>query len=75
MNRKKRRKQEAQLRKDGNSEIAEKVALVEHLPEECTACETDYDKDNKDMAMTWNVVVREQDGENPVRLYCPTCWN
>jgi len=24
------------------------------------------------MAMTWSVVVREQ--ENKVNLYCPTCW-
>jgi NADH:ubiquinone oxidoreductase subunit B-like Fe-S oxidoreductase len=26
------------------------------------------------MATTWNVVVRKEDEENPVRLYCPTCW-
>ena len=25
------------------------------------------------MAMTWSVVVREQ--ENKVNLYCPTCWD
>ena len=34
-----------------------------------------YDKKNKEMATTWNVVVRKEDEENPVRLYCPHCWN
>jgi bacterioferritin-associated ferredoxin len=75
MNRKQRRTQEAQLRKDGNEELATKVALFGALPEECTACEAVYDKNDKEMATTWNVVVREQEKDNPVRLYCPACWN
>jgi hypothetical protein len=75
MNRKQRRAHEAQMRKDGNEELATKVALFGELPEECTACETAYDKTNKEMAMTWHVVVREQETDNPVRLYCPTCWD
>ena len=75
MNRKQRRAQEAQLRKDGNDELATKVAMFGKLPEECTACTAAYDKNDKEMATTWNVVVREQEKDNPVRLYCPTCWN
>ena len=75
MNRKQRRAQETLLRKDGNEELATKVALFGKLPEECTACEAAYDKNDKEMATTWNVVVREQEEDNPVRLYCPTCWN
>tara|TARA_Y100000296_G_scaffold79720_1_gene104118 strand:- start:364 stop:648 length:285 start_codon:yes stop_codon:yes gene_type:complete len=74
MNRKQRRARDAQIRKDGNEELATKVALFGQLPEECTACEAAYDKNNKEMATTWNVVVREQEKDNPVRLYCPTCW-
>jgi len=75
MNRKQRRAQEALLRKDNNEELATKVALLGKLPEECTACEAVYDKNDKEMATTWNVVVREQEKDNPVRLYCPACWN
>ena len=75
MNRKQRRAQEAVERKDGNKQIAEKVAMFGKLPDECTACNTAYDKKDKEMAKTWNVVVREQEEDNPVRLYCPTCWN
>ena len=73
MNRKQRRPRDAQIRKDGNEELATKVALFGQLPEECTACEAAYDKNNKEMATTWNVVVREK--ENKVNLYCPPCWN
>ena len=75
MNRKQRRAQETLLRKDGNEELATKVALFGKLPEECTACTAAYDKNDKEMATTWNVVVREEDTDNPVRLYCPPCWN
>ena len=31
------------------------------------------DKKDKQMAMTWSVVVREQEGK--VNLYCPECWD
>ena len=75
MNRKQRRARDAQIRKDGNEELASKVAMFGKLPEQCTACEADYDKNDKEMATTWNVVVRKEDEENPVRLYCPTCWD
>jgi len=75
MNRKQRRAQETLLRKDDNEELSAKVAMFGKLPEECTACETVYDKNDKEMATTWNVVVREEDKDNPVRLYCPSCWS
>ena len=35
-------------------------------------CEKDFDKTNRDMLKSWNVVVREQ--QQAVRLYCPDCW-
>ena len=76
MNRKQRRAREAQIRKDGNEDLAAQVAMFGKLPEECTACEiAPYDKKDKKMVTTWNVVVRKEDEENPVRLYCPHCWN
>ena len=78
MNRKQRRAREAQIRKDSNDsndELSAQVAMFGKLPEKCTACEKAFDKKDKQMATTWNVVVRKDDEENPVRLYCPTCWN
>jgi hypothetical protein len=75
MNRKQRRARESQIRKDGDDELAQQVAMFGKLPEECTACETHFDKKDKVTATTWQVVVRKEDEENPVRLYCPDCWN
>mgnify|MGYP003149219223 FL=1 len=75
MNRKQRRAKDTQIKKGGNEELAAQVAMFGKLPEECTACESPYDKTDKEMATTWNVVVRKEDDDNPVRLYCPDCWN
>ena len=78
MNRKQRRAREAQIRKDSNDsndELSAQVAMFGKLPEKCTACEKAFDKKDKQMATTRNDVVRKDDEENPVRLYCPTCWN
>ena len=33
--------------------------------------EKPFDKKDREMAMTWTVVVRDDDD---VRLYCPDCW-
>jgi hypothetical protein len=73
MNRKQRRSAEKQMKKDGTEEVAEKVALFGKLEDECLVCEEPFDKKNKEMVMSWNVVVREKEGK--VNLYCPECWN
>ena len=72
MNRKQRRAAEKQMKKDGTEEVAEKVALFGKLEDECLVCAKPFDKKNKEMVMSWNVVVREKEGK--VNLYCPTCW-
>ena len=71
MNRKQRRAKDAKIKKDGNEELAAQVAMFGKLPEECTACTSPYDKTDKEMATTWNIVIRDK---NTVRLYCPQCW-
>ena len=53
--------------------MQEKLGLFEKIPDNCSACEKAYDKKDKEMVMTWNVVVREK--EEIVRLYCPECWS
>ena len=67
--RKLRRKKKKQAEKD----MEEKLGLFDKLPDSCLACEKPYDKKDKEMVMTWNVVVREEEGI--VRLYCPECWS
>ena len=70
MNRAQRRKLGIKAKKPG---LDKKIGLFDKLPKQCTNCDKPYDKKDKKMAMTWNVVVREQ--ENKVNLYCPVCWD
>ena len=69
MNRAQRRKLGIKKKPD----LDKKIGLFDKLPKQCTNCDKPYDKKNKEMAMTWSVVVREQ--ENKVNLYCPVCWD
>ena len=66
--RKKKRKQ-----KEAEEELQQKVGMFEKLPDACDACKKTFDKKDKSMVQSWNVVVREAEGI--VRLYCPECWN
>ena len=75
MNRKQRRahKKKKENMSPEEQNLSEKISLFNQLEEECLACTTPFDKRNKAMVQTWNVVVRE-DQTPPVRLYCPDCW-
>jgi len=72
MNRRQRREAAKQAKKDGNPELSEKISLFGKLGDNCLTCEKPFDKKDKEMVMSWSVVVREQEGV--VRLYCPDCW-
>lgn len=56
--------------KEAKKDLQEKIGLFNKLGEECLVCQKDFDKKNKEMVMTWSVVVKE----DTVRLYCPQCW-
>ena len=72
LERKLHREKTKKAKKQAEKEMAVKIALFDKLPDECLTCEEPFDKKNKEMATTWNVVVREE--EETVRLYCPICW-
>ena len=59
--------------KKAEKAMAKRLMMFDMLDDECAACLTPFDKQSKEHAMTWNVVVREQ--EKVVRLYCPECWD
>jgi len=71
MNRKQRRAMEKKVGKDNSQKLADKIFQFDQLPDECLTCLAPFDKKSKDMARTWNVVVKD---EKTVRLYCPQCW-
>jgi len=71
MNRKQRRALEKRLNADPSQNLSEKISQFSTLPDECSACTKAFDKKDKEMVLTWNVVVRDED---TTRLYCPECW-
>ena len=66
--RKMARKRAKRLKKD----MKDQLLMFDKLPDNCLACEKEFDKKSKEHVMTWSVVVREE--EKVVRLYCPECW-
>ena len=60
-------------KKKAEKKMAKRLMMFDMLDDECAACLKPFDKKSKEHAMTWNVVVREQ--EKVVRLYRPDCWD
>ena len=71
MNREQRRAAAKQAKKSGNDELEQKIAVFGKLQDECLTCQKPFDKKDKDMVMSWSVVVKEDE----VNLYCPDCWS
>ena len=69
MNRKQRRALSKQVGKNGAENIANQMTMFGNLPEQCSACTEPFDKKDKEMVRSWNVVVNQE----VVRLFCPKC--
>tara|TARA_B100000131_G_C18058535_1_gene589503 strand:+ start:960 stop:1250 length:291 start_codon:yes stop_codon:yes gene_type:complete len=59
--------------KQAEKDLSQKVNMFDRLPDSCTACSKPFDKLDREMVMSWNVVVKDQDKQ--VNLYCPPCWD
>ena len=68
-----KRNNQQRIQKGLENEVKEKLGMFDKLGEECLACKDKFDKTNREMVESWNVVVRE--GEGKVNLYCPKCWD
>ena len=73
LKRKMRRNAEKAAKKAAKKDVSQKMNMFDRLPDSCSACTKTFDKTDKSMVSSWNVVVRND--ENVVRLYCPTCWD
>ena len=71
--RKLRRANANKKKKAADKALAEKVSLFGYLPNHCLTCEKPFNKMDREQAMSWNVVVRQE--QEKVHLYCPECWN
>ena len=69
MNRKQRREMQKKVGKENSQKLAEKIFQFDKLPDECLACLKPFDKKSKEMARTWNVVVRDKDTGRPDNLF------
>ncbi len=65
------RKREVQAKKGAEETLTKQVSMFGLRPDACSTCSSPFDKDSREMAMTWRVVVNEQ--EKRVTLICPTC--
>ena len=69
MNRKSRRALEKYAKSAEVNPMAEKMFQFSKLPEQCSACETAFDKRDREMVQNWKVLVRQE----VIRLFCPEC--
>ena len=62
MNRAQRRARQRAIKKAGKkgSDMEQKLGLFEKIPENCLTCHKDFDKKNKEMVMSWNVIVERK---------------
>ena len=71
MNRKQRRRLDKHMGKDTAESLAQKISQFGKLPQQCSACQKEFDKQDKQMVQSWSVVVKQE----VVRLFCPECIN
>lgn len=69
MNRQQRRAMQKHVGKEATEEMSHKLSQFEKLPEQCSACNKEFDKKDKEMIQSWNVIVKQE----TVRLFCPEC--
>jgi len=65
------RKKQLEAKKRAEENLAATAAMFGLRPDNCSACNADFDKNSRDMAMTWRVVVSEE--QKRVTLICPDC--
>ena len=72
MDRKLKRLRANKAKKDLKKDMKKKVSLFSKMPDNCTACQAEFDRTDKEQVTSWSVVVRRE--LKKVHLYCPTCW-
>ena len=65
------RKKQVQAKKDAQEKLVRSVSMFGLRPDACSTCSARFDKNSREMAMTWRVVTNEE--EKRVTLICPDC--
>ena len=69
MNRKTKRALKKHAGTTAQEKLATQVSQFDKLPQSCSACQKSFDKSDKTMLQSWNVVAKQE----TVRLFCPDC--
>lgn len=65
------RKKQVQAKKEAQEKLVRSVSMFGLRPDACSTCSAPFDKNSREMAMTWRVVTNEE--EKRVTLICPDC--
>jgi len=65
------RKKQVQAKRDAKETLTRQVSMFGLRPDACSTCSAPFDKNSREMAMTWRVVTNEE--EKRVTLICPDC--
>jgi hypothetical protein len=58
-----------EMGEEATETLAQKFSQFGKLPSQCSACKEPFDKQDREMLASWNVVVRQE----TVRIFCPHC--
>ena len=65
------RKKQLDAKKAAEDKLVRQAGMFGLRPDACSVCSKPFDKDSKEMAMTWRVIVSEE--KKKVTLICPEC--
>ena len=65
------RKKQLDAKQKAEDKLVHQVSMFGLRPDACSTCSAPFDKNSREMAMTWRVVVNEK--EKRVTLICPDC--
>jgi DNA-directed RNA polymerase subunit RPC12/RpoP len=71
LSKKLRRKEKLDAKKEAEDRLVRQAGMFSLRPDACSICSKPFDKDSKEMAMTWRVIVSEE--KKKVTLICPEC--
>ena len=65
------RKKQLDAKKAAEDNLVRTVSMFGLRPDNCSICNADFDKNSREMAMTWRVIVKPE--QKKVTLICPDC--
>ena len=63
------RKKQLDAKKEAEDRLVRQAGMFSLRPDACSVCSKPFDKNSREMAMTWRVIVSEE--KKKVTLICP----